>query len=262
MQMRKKLNIFKHFAKSKKWFFCQYLSFSVWFLFKFPKKYKIEAPYCWLYTDFGSGTLVRTVCVPYCGLCVGGAVVWQRLSPVATWLMVTWLVVLVRRLSNRNSGMRSSFTQRSFLWFTVLLRALLWKWKYDKWPITSLQDNVSLQLVDVNSTGKYFVSVVVDLCEKIPMTLAGNQVYLYTLVVAHSLLGSGSRSRAAKWMRIHGSGSTTLQIWIQILISKRRTNVEQLCHTLHLPYNVTLGMMIKNPLYSFSANPVICYFGR
>ncbi len=31
MQMRKKLYIFKHFAKSKKSFFCQYLSFSVWF---------------------------------------------------------------------------------------------------------------------------------------------------------------------------------------------------------------------------------------
>ncbi len=45
MQMRKKLYIFKHFAKSKKLFFCQYLSFSVWFLLKFQKKYKIEAPY-------------------------------------------------------------------------------------------------------------------------------------------------------------------------------------------------------------------------
>ncbi len=31
MQMRKKLYIFKTFAKSKKLFFCQYLSFSVWF---------------------------------------------------------------------------------------------------------------------------------------------------------------------------------------------------------------------------------------
>jgi hypothetical protein len=31
MQMRKKLYIFKNFAKSKKLFFCQYLSFSVWF---------------------------------------------------------------------------------------------------------------------------------------------------------------------------------------------------------------------------------------
>ena len=41
----KKLYIFKHFAKSKKLFFCQYLSFSVWFLLKFQKKYKIEAPY-------------------------------------------------------------------------------------------------------------------------------------------------------------------------------------------------------------------------
>ncbi len=46
MQMRKKLYIFKHFAKSKKLFFCLYLSISVWFLLKFPKKYKIEAPYC------------------------------------------------------------------------------------------------------------------------------------------------------------------------------------------------------------------------
>ncbi len=45
MQMRKKLYIFKHFAKSKNLFFCQYLSFSVWFLLKFQKKYKIEAPY-------------------------------------------------------------------------------------------------------------------------------------------------------------------------------------------------------------------------
>jgi hypothetical protein len=45
MQMRKKRYIFKHFAKSKKWFFCQYLSFSMWFLLKFKKKYKIEAPY-------------------------------------------------------------------------------------------------------------------------------------------------------------------------------------------------------------------------
>ncbi len=44
MQMRKKLYIFKHFAKSKKLFFCQYLSISVWFLSKFQKKYKIEAP--------------------------------------------------------------------------------------------------------------------------------------------------------------------------------------------------------------------------
>ncbi len=31
MQMRKKLYIFEHFAKSKNLFFCQYLSFSVWF---------------------------------------------------------------------------------------------------------------------------------------------------------------------------------------------------------------------------------------
>ncbi len=44
MQMRKKLYIFKHFAKSKKLFFCHYLSFSVWCLLKFQKKYKIEAP--------------------------------------------------------------------------------------------------------------------------------------------------------------------------------------------------------------------------
>jgi hypothetical protein len=40
-----KMYIFKHFAKSKKLFFCQYLSISVWFLLKFQKKYKIEAPY-------------------------------------------------------------------------------------------------------------------------------------------------------------------------------------------------------------------------
>ncbi len=46
MQMRKKLYIFKHFAKSKELFFCQYLSFSEWFLLKFQKKFKIEAPYC------------------------------------------------------------------------------------------------------------------------------------------------------------------------------------------------------------------------
>ncbi len=45
MQMRKKLYIFKHFAKSKKLFFWQYLSISIWFLLKFQKKYKIEAPY-------------------------------------------------------------------------------------------------------------------------------------------------------------------------------------------------------------------------
>ncbi len=32
--------------KEKSYFFCQYLSFSVWFLLKFQKKYKIEAPYC------------------------------------------------------------------------------------------------------------------------------------------------------------------------------------------------------------------------
>ncbi len=44
MQMQKKLYIFKHFAKSKNLFFCQYLSFSVWFLLKFQKKDKIEAP--------------------------------------------------------------------------------------------------------------------------------------------------------------------------------------------------------------------------
>ncbi len=31
MQMRKNLYIFKHLAKSKKSFFCQYLSFSAWF---------------------------------------------------------------------------------------------------------------------------------------------------------------------------------------------------------------------------------------
>jgi hypothetical protein len=45
MQMWKKLYIFKHFAKSKKLFFSKYLSFSVWFLLKFQKKYTTEAPY-------------------------------------------------------------------------------------------------------------------------------------------------------------------------------------------------------------------------
>ncbi len=45
MQMRKKLYIFKHFAKSKKLLFCHYLSFSEWFQLKFQKKFKIEAPY-------------------------------------------------------------------------------------------------------------------------------------------------------------------------------------------------------------------------
>ncbi len=42
--MRKKLYIFEHFAKSKKWFFCQYLSFSVWFLLKFQKSIKLKPP--------------------------------------------------------------------------------------------------------------------------------------------------------------------------------------------------------------------------
>ncbi len=42
--MRKKLYIFKHFAKSKKLFFCQYLSFSVWFLLKFQKSTKLKPP--------------------------------------------------------------------------------------------------------------------------------------------------------------------------------------------------------------------------
>ncbi len=47
MQMRKKMYIFKHFAKSKKLFFCQYLSFSVRVIpIEIQKKYKIEAPYC------------------------------------------------------------------------------------------------------------------------------------------------------------------------------------------------------------------------
>ncbi len=55
MQMRKKLYIFKNFAKSKKLIFCQYLSISVWFLLKFQKKYKIEAPY-WLH----SGAVANT----------------------------------------------------------------------------------------------------------------------------------------------------------------------------------------------------------
>ncbi len=37
---------FSNILQKVKWFFCQYLSFSVWFLLKFQKKYKIEAPYC------------------------------------------------------------------------------------------------------------------------------------------------------------------------------------------------------------------------
>ncbi len=45
MQMRKKLYIFKHFAKSKKLFFWQYLSFSVWF----PLSLKHWSPL--VYTD-------------------------------------------------------------------------------------------------------------------------------------------------------------------------------------------------------------------
>jgi hypothetical protein len=44
MQMRKKLSIFKHFAKSKKLFFWQYLSISVWFLLKFQKSIKLKPP--------------------------------------------------------------------------------------------------------------------------------------------------------------------------------------------------------------------------
>jgi hypothetical protein len=46
MQMRKKLYIFKHFAKSKNLFFCQYLSFSVWFLLKFQKSIKWSPLMC------------------------------------------------------------------------------------------------------------------------------------------------------------------------------------------------------------------------
>ncbi len=42
MQMRKKRYIFKHFVNSKKLFFCQYLSFSVWFLLKFQKSIKLK----------------------------------------------------------------------------------------------------------------------------------------------------------------------------------------------------------------------------
>ncbi len=41
IQMRKNVHFFKHLAKSKKLFFCHYFSFSVWFLLKFQKKYKI-----------------------------------------------------------------------------------------------------------------------------------------------------------------------------------------------------------------------------
>ncbi len=44
MQMRKKLYNFKYFEKSKKLFFCQYLSFSVWFLLKFQKSIKLKPP--------------------------------------------------------------------------------------------------------------------------------------------------------------------------------------------------------------------------
>jgi hypothetical protein len=40
----KKLYIFKHFAKSKKFFSFQYLSFSVWFLLKFQKSIKLKPP--------------------------------------------------------------------------------------------------------------------------------------------------------------------------------------------------------------------------
>ncbi len=36
--------IFKHFAKSKKLFFCHYLSFSVWFILKFQKSIKLKPP--------------------------------------------------------------------------------------------------------------------------------------------------------------------------------------------------------------------------
>ncbi len=43
----KKTVHFQTFCKKLKViFFCQYLSFSMWFLLKFQKKYKIEAPYC------------------------------------------------------------------------------------------------------------------------------------------------------------------------------------------------------------------------
>jgi hypothetical protein len=44
MHMQKKLYIFKHFAKSKKLLFCQYLSFSVWFQLKFQKSIKLKPP--------------------------------------------------------------------------------------------------------------------------------------------------------------------------------------------------------------------------
>ncbi len=44
MQMRKNWYILKHFAKSKKLFFCQYLSFSMWFLLKFQKSIKLKPP--------------------------------------------------------------------------------------------------------------------------------------------------------------------------------------------------------------------------
>ncbi len=44
MRMRKKLYIFKHFAKSKKLFFSKYLSFSVWF----PINFKHWSPLLWV----------------------------------------------------------------------------------------------------------------------------------------------------------------------------------------------------------------------
>jgi hypothetical protein len=62
MQMRKKLYIFKHFAKSKKLFFCQCLSFSVWFLLKFQKSTKLKPPNAWSVKScilFGDWTFTR-----------------------------------------------------------------------------------------------------------------------------------------------------------------------------------------------------------
>ncbi len=45
MQMRKKLYIFKHFAKSKKLFLAKSINLHL-IPIEIPKKYKIEAPYC------------------------------------------------------------------------------------------------------------------------------------------------------------------------------------------------------------------------
>jgi hypothetical protein len=60
-------------------------------------------------------------------------------------------------------------------------------------------------------------------------------------------------------------GSTRIRIhntaYLDSNFDDQTTNAEQLRHTVLLPYNVTKGMMNENPLYSVSANPIICYFG-